>query len=78
MTLLTGKDFLKAFVMRCQQFALKCIAVKIIPFLVASIALFCGKIDSWIWLGTGLLFVAARLFEKIFVKDQPTISAGGK
>jgi len=79
MKLLGFKDFWKAVLMRIQQFALKCMAVKILPFLVASVALFFGKVDSLIWLGTALLFVSLRTFEKFFLKETPpTIQAGAK
>jgi hypothetical protein len=79
MKLLSAKEFGIMVAMRFQQFVGKCIAVKMIPFTVATVALFFGKIDSWIWLLTGVLFVAFRTFEKFFLKETPsTIQAGGK
>jgi hypothetical protein len=64
--------FGQMLVERTTNLVKKFIAIKTIPFLTATIAILAGKMDSWMWFGTALLLVSARLLEKIFVKT-PTV-----
>jgi hypothetical protein len=69
MILQPAKEFFNLCGMRIQQFILKLIAVKVIPFAIATIALFYGKIDGWLWFACALMFVSFRTFEKWLYKD---------
>jgi hypothetical protein len=55
---------------RIKELLAKITSVKGVVFVTATVAMFCGKLDSMVWFFSGVLWVSARLLEKIFVKKE--------
>ena len=58
---------------RIKDFIAKLFGRKSVAFIIATIALFTGKIDGWMWISGAIMFMGSISFEKASEKIQEKI-----